>query len=334
MKKSLILVALIILMVTGIAFAGGQQDSGAADEVKIGFLVKMPEEPWFQNEWKFAQVAGEDYGFKVLEIGTPDGEKVLAAIDNIAAQGAQGFVICTPDVKLGSAIVAKAAANNLKVFSVDDRFIGADGTPIADVPHMGISAYEIGKQVGYTMAEQMKARGWAQKETGFMRISFNELPTAVDRTNGMTDALIEKGFDEAYVFESPEKTTDTEGGFNAASITITKNPQIKHWMVGGLNDEAALGGIRAMEGNGFAAEEILGVGIGGTETAISEFKKEEVTGFYATALISPKRHGYETSEFVYKWITEGVEPPKTTWTSAVMIDRDNYAEELKANGLD
>lgn len=29
----------------------------AADPVKIGFLVKQPEEPWFQDEWKFAEVS-------------------------------------------------------------------------------------------------------------------------------------------------------------------------------------------------------------------------------------------------------------------------------------
>jgi hypothetical protein len=29
----------------------------AADPVKIGFLVKQPEEPWFQDEWKFAEIA-------------------------------------------------------------------------------------------------------------------------------------------------------------------------------------------------------------------------------------------------------------------------------------
>ncbi len=334
MKRNLILVICLVL-ITGTLFAAGTQDSGdSAEEVKIGFLVKMPEEPWFQNEWKFAQEAGAEYGFKVLEIGTPDGEKVLSAIDNIAAQGAQGFVICTPDVKLGPAIMAKANANGLKVMSVDDRFVGADGSPMAEVPHMGISAYEIGKQVGYTMFEQMEARGWKQEETGFMRISFNELPTAVDRTNGMTDALLEKGFNESFIFESPEKTTDTEGGFNAANITITKNPQIKHWLIGGLNDEAAMGGTRACEGNGFSADDICAVGIGGSGTATAEFAKSEITGFYATALISPKRHGYETSELVYKWITEGVEPAATTWTTAVMMDRTNYVEKLKANGLD
>jgi L-arabinose transport system substrate-binding protein len=333
MKKYLFLVLVLALAAGSLFAAGGQEKAAESEDVKIGFLVKMPEEPWFQNEWMFAEEAGADYGFDVLKIGATDGEKVLAAIDNIAAQGAQGFVICSPDVKLGPAIVAKAKANNLKVFSVDDRLIDSAGNPIKEVPHMGISAYEIGKQVGYTMADQMKERGWKQEDTGFMRISFNELPTAKDRTDGMTDALLERGFGADFIYESPEKTTDTEGGFNAANITITKNPQIKHWMIGGLNDEAAMGGTRACESNGFAVEDIVAVGIGGSGTATAEFQKEDVTGFYSTALISPKRHGYETSEYMYKWITEGVAPPAVTFTTAVMIDRSNYIEKMKENGL-
>jgi len=332
MKKfyALMLVVLVVLSFTGALFANGGTE--AADKpVKIGFLVKMPEEPWFQNEWKFAEEAGEKYGFEVVKIGTPDGEKVLSAIDNLAAQGAQGFVICTPDVNLGPAIKSKADAVGLKVFAVDDRFLGPDGEPMEDVPYMGISAYKIGRQVGETMMEQMKERGWNQEDTGFLRVSFNELPTAKSRTDGMTDALIEAGFDEAYIFESPEKTTDTEGGFNAANITLTKHPEIKHWLTGGLNDESAMGATRALEGRGFGVDDICAVGIGGSGTATNEFAKTEMTGFYATALISPYRHGFETAEFMYKWIVDGVEPPATTFTTAIMINRDNYEEILAQN---
>ena len=330
---ALVLVLFIALNFTGAVFANGAKESGDKP-VKIGFLVKMPEEPWFQNEWKFADQAGAKYGFEVIKIGTTDGEKVLSAIDNLAAQGAQGFVICTPDVKLGPAIKAKADSVGLKAFAVDDRFLGPDGKPMEDVPYMGISAYKIGRQVGETMMAQMKSRGWNQEETGFLRVSFNELPTAKSRTDGMTDALVDAGFDKNYIFESPEKTTDTEGGFNAANITLTKHPEIKHWMVGGLNDESAMGGTRALEGRGFGVDDICAVGIGGSGTATNEFAKTKLTGFYATALISPKRHGYETSELMYKWIKDGVEPPAATFTTAVMITRDNYKEELKANGLD
>ena len=64
--------------------------------IKIGFLVKQPEEPWFQFEWKGADAAAAKHGFEVIKLGVPDGEKVIVAIDNLAALGAQGFVICAP----------------------------------------------------------------------------------------------------------------------------------------------------------------------------------------------------------------------------------------------
>ncbi|TWR68155.1 substrate-binding domain-containing protein, partial [Pseudomonas marginalis] len=73
----------------------------AAEEVKIGFLVKQAEEPWFQTEWAFAEKAGKEHGFTVIKIAVPDGEKTLSAIDSLAANGAKGFVICPPDVSLG-----------------------------------------------------------------------------------------------------------------------------------------------------------------------------------------------------------------------------------------
>ena len=61
----------------------------AADPVKIGFLVKQPEEPWFQDEWKFAEIAAKQKGFTLVKIGAPSGEKVMSAIDNLSAQKAR-----------------------------------------------------------------------------------------------------------------------------------------------------------------------------------------------------------------------------------------------------
>ncbi len=76
------------------------------DKPKIGFLVKSATEVWFQQEWKFADQASEDLDFELIKIPTPDAEKVMSALDNLAAQGADGVIICSPDVKLGPAIVA------------------------------------------------------------------------------------------------------------------------------------------------------------------------------------------------------------------------------------
>ena len=161
----------------------------SAAPIKIGFLVKQPEEPWFQLEWKFADQAAKELGFTLVKIGATDGEKVLSAIDNLAAGGAQGFIICTPDTRLGPGIVAKANGANLKVIAVDDQFLGANGKALTNVPYLGMSASKIGHAAGDGIAGEMKTRGWAASEVGVCVITFDQLDTIKQRTDGAVEAL-------------------------------------------------------------------------------------------------------------------------------------------------
>ncbi|MFC5429615.1 arabinose ABC transporter substrate-binding protein [Paraburkholderia denitrificans] len=326
----------LTLMATAVAVSAALGEAPlaqAADQVKIGFLVKQPEEPWFQDEWKFAEMAAKEKGFTLVKIGAPSGEKVMSAIDNLAAQKAQGFIICTPDVKLGPGIVAKARADKLKMMTVDDRLVDGSGKPIEAVPHMGISAYNIGKQVGDGIVAEIKKRGWDMKDVGAIDVTYEQLPTAHDRTSGATDVLLAAGFPKANVIAAPQAKTDTENAFNAANIALTKNPQFKHWVAYGLNDEAVLGAVRAAEGRGFKADNMIGIGIGGADSALNEFKKPQPTGFFGTVIISPKRHGEETSDLMYTWITQGKEPPKLTLTSGMLATRDNVNQVREQMGL-
>ena len=308
--------------------------SAFAADVKIGFIVKQAEEPWFQDEWKFAEVAAKEKGFTLVKIGAEDGEKVQSAIDNLGAQGAQGFVICTPDVKLGPGIVAKAAANDLKLMTVDDRLVNADGSPIEDVPHMGISATKIGEAVGQTIVDEIKKRGWDMKDVGAIRVSYDQLPTAVDRVEGALSVLKAAGFPEANIFDAPQAKTDTEAALNAATVVLNKNAGIKHWVAVGLNDEAVLGAVRATESVGIAADSMIGVGIGGADSAINEFKKPAATGFFGTVIISPKRHGYETALNMYDWVANDKAPPALTLTAGELALRDTYVDVRKSLGIE
>lgn len=298
----------------------------AADPVKIGFLVKQAEEPWFQDEWRFAEQAAKDKGFTLVKIGVPNGEKMIAAIDNLAAQKAQGFVICAPDVKLGKAVERAAKRHNMKVISVDDRLLDGAGQPVASIPHMGISGYDIGKQVGQAIAAEIKARGWKMAEVGLLRVAYDQLPTGRERTMGAADALKAAGLPAANVIDAPQAKTDTESAFNAANIAITKQPRFKKWVSVGLNDEAVLGAVRAAEGRGMRRDAMIGVGIGGSKTALNEFIKPQPTGFFGTVFISPKRHGYETAANLYEWIAKGKAPAPVTLTSGTLMTRENHAQ--------
>ncbi len=323
--KAAILAGTVAIIAAGSAFAA---------DVKIGFIVKQPEEPWFQDEWKFADVAAKEKGFTLVKIGAEDGEKVQSAIDNLGAQGAQGFIICTPDVKLGPGIVAKATANELKMMTVDDRLVGADGKPLEDVPHMGISASKIGEAVGQAMVDEIKKRGWDMKTVGAIRVSYDQLPTAVDRVEGALSVLKAAGFPQANIFDAPQAKTDTEAALNAATVVLNKNAGIKHWVAVGLNDESVLGAVRATESVGIPADGVIGIGIGGAESAINEFKKPTPTGFFGTVIISPKRHGYETALNMYEWIANGKQPAKLTLTAGQLALRDNYTEVRKELGIE
>jgi L-arabinose transport system substrate-binding protein len=87
-----------------------------------------------------------------------------------------------------------------------------------------------------------------------------------------------------------------------------------------------------MEQRGFKAANVVGIGINGTD-CLDEFRKSEPTGFYASVLLTPRRHGYETASMMHKWVTEGTEPPKITYTDGILITRDSYEKVMKEQGL-
>nr|WP_280136491.1 arabinose ABC transporter substrate-binding protein [Aeromonas bivalvium] len=305
----------------------------AAEALKLGYLVKQPEEPWFQTEWNFADKAGKDLGFEVIKIAVPDGEKTLNAIDSLAANGAKGFVICTPDPKLGAAIMAKANSMDLKVITVDDQFVNAKGQPMEQVPLVMMAATKIGERQGQELYKEMEKRQWDVKSTGVLAITADELDTARRRVEGSLGALKAAGFPEGQIYRAPTKSNDIPGALDAANSMLVQHPEVKNWLIVGMNDNTVLGGVRATEGQGFKADNVIGIGINGVD-AVNELSKSSATGFLGSLLPSPDVHGYKSIQMLHDWVVNGAEPAKfTEVTDVVLITRDNFKAELQKKGL-
>ena len=220
------------------------------------------------------------------------------------------------------------------MMTVDDRLVDGSGKPIESVAvhgHFGVQHRQASGRRHCGRDQEARLEAW--KKRGAIDVTYEQLPTAHDRTAGAVEALVAAGFPKANIVMAPQAKTDTENAFNAANIALTKNTKFKHWVAFGLNDEAVLGAVRAAEGRGFKADNMIGVGIGGSDSALNEFKKPNPTGFYGTVIISPKRHGEETSELVYTWIKDGKEPPLVTLTTGMLATRDNVADVREKMGL-
>jgi L-arabinose transport system substrate-binding protein len=303
-----------------------------SDEVKIGFLVKDAQEDWFQQEWKFAQMAADEHGFTLITQPAEDAEAVMTQIDNLNSRGVKGLIICTPEVTLGAAVTLKTDGYGMKLFTVDDRFVDADGNAL-DTHYMGISARDIGQSVGHALHEEMTSRSWDPSEVGAIGLTFDEIATLKDRTEGAKEALIADGFDGNRIFFAPQSKPNIEVASSVTAATMSQHPEITKWLIFGNNDVAVVGAVRATEQAGLTADDVIACGINGSAESISEFERESPTAVWGTILLSPKQHGYDTATMMYKWIADGEEPARETLTQGRLITRDNYKEVLAEEGL-
>src|SRR5882762_4516771 len=101
--------------------------------------------------------------------------------------------------------------------------------------------------VGKALAEEMKQGGWSAAETALYAVTFEQLDTARERTDGAMEAITEAGFAKDKIFKVAQKTSDVPGAFDAANILLTQHPGVKRWLICGMNDSAVLGAVRATE---------------------------------------------------------------------------------------
>ncbi len=197
----------------------------------------------------------------------PDGEKTLSAIDSLAANGAKGFVICPPDVSLGPAIMAKAKLNGLKVIAVDDRFVDASGKFMEDVPYIGMAAFEVGqKQEQRHGRRSEKTRlGLERHLRGGQHLQRTRHRQEAHRRFGQAPAKT-PACRKTTSSSAALKTLDVPGSMDATNSALVKLPSAaKNLIIGGMNDNTVLGGVRATEAAGFAAANVIGIGINGTD---------------------------------------------------------------------
>ena len=71
--------------------------------------------------------------------------------------------------------------------------------------------------------DEMKKRNWPIDETALCVVTFDELDTARERTDGAIEAIIAAGFPKEKIFKAPQKTSDVEGSLDAVTVLLTQH---------------------------------------------------------------------------------------------------------------
>src|SRR5579862_3553493 len=131
------------MLLSGIAAATllmGFAGAACADDVKLGYINKMGEHPWFVAEVAGAKAEAAKLGDK---ISTQDvqfnADLTLTTLDTMIGDGVKGVAIVVPDRALGPVVAEKAAKAGVKLIAVDDDIKGPGDSA---VPYIGMNAGE------------------------------------------------------------------------------------------------------------------------------------------------------------------------------------------------
>jgi L-arabinose transport system substrate-binding protein len=298
----------------------------AGKKLKIAYLNKMGDNPWFVDEVAGAKAKAQELGIDFSNQDLQfDANLAMTAMDTYIGKGVDGIIIVVPDTKIGPAVIEKAQKANIPIIAVDDTILDAAGKA---APFVGFDAASAGIKVGELIGQYYKQEGWDKLQGATIKavsVEQQDLEVCNLRTDNALKKLKELGvIKDADVIHLPYDNT-ANSGMNNMGPVITANPKVDHWLLWSCNDDGVLGAWRALQNAGVDAKNVIGVGING-QLAAEEFKKGAPSGLRASLQAQAKVHGATAVQEIYDFATKGTAIPQTTFIPASVMTPENYKQ--------
>jgi L-arabinose transport system substrate-binding protein len=294
-----------------------------ADDVKMGYINKMGEHPWFVAEVAGAKAEAGKLGVNLMTQDVQfDANLALTTFDTMVGDGVKAIAIVVPDKALGPVVAEKAEKAGIRLIAVDDDIYTHDKKM---VPYVGMNAEAIGHQVGAELAKIYKTEGWDKSnDVKLGSIEDQKADTCMRRNRGAEAAFLEANpsFDKSNIVRIPYDN-HMESAVTAVTTTLTAHPEAKRWIFYSCNDDGVLGGVRATENQGLAPSDVIGVGIDGSR-ACDAFGGGKPTGFRGTMYIDSAKEGAQAIQLLAASVKNNTPLPETTYVTADFISPDNF----------
>jgi L-arabinose transport system substrate-binding protein len=294
-------------------------------KITLYYLQKQGDQQYFVEQAEGAKAEAQTLGvdLKVVNLGT-DANKAITELDAAVAQKANGIAIVVPDQAIGPQVIDKAKQAGIPLVSSDDIIKDASGQP---APFVGFDGPQMGNSVGTEAARLFKAAGWSAADTKVISAYKQDLTVCTDRVNAAKAAFEKDAGAQVPVLDigTDNSVTDAQ---NKAGAVISSNPNVKHWVVWGCNDENETGVVTALASAGVQAANTIGVGLGAYLTC-KDWAAGKDTGNKAALYISGNEVGRDAIKVLVDKVRGGTALPATTIAKTSIVNKDNY----KADGV-
>src|SRR4051794_2456815 len=212
---------------------GGGNKSGT---ITLAYLQKQGDQQYFVDEADGAkQMASQlgDVKINVVDLGT-DSNKAISEVSTEVAQQVDGIIIVVPDQKIGPQVIDAANAAGIPIIASDDPIESGSHQP---APFVGFDSEQMGMSVGKKAGELFKQAGWSTSDTAIMAAYQQDLSDCQLREKGEEEAFKQAAGTSLKVVKlgTDNSTIDAQ---NKAAAALTANPDVKHWVAWGCNDES------------------------------------------------------------------------------------------------
>lgn len=294
-----------------------------AEDVRIGYINKMGDHPWFVAEVAGAKAAAEEGGAEFISQDVQfNADLTITTLDTMIGDGVDGIAIVVPDRALGPIVAARAAEAGIPLVAVDDDIVDDNGNP---VPYVGLNAFAIGERVGEELAAFYKEAGWDASTVGIVSIEDRKADTCMQRNGGAEKALLANSdLTEDQIVRAAYDNTMVNA-IDVMTTTLTANPQYDNWIFYACNDDGVLGAARAMENSGYPAESGIGIGIDGSR-ACDAFGNGRESAYKGTMWLNSANHGRDAVNLLLASIKDGTPLPEATYSDPDFITFANFGD--------
>jgi ribose transport system substrate-binding protein len=319
--KRFVLALCLITALAGLVFAGSNQQSGGKKVYKVGYASLAENNDFGVVTRESVEKYAKEHGWQlVVANNNYDGATAIANADMMITQKVDGFINFQVDAGVAPRVAEMMQAAKIPMITID--------CPHPNTPFFGANNKEAGLILGRALGDKALS-AWGGKVDLIILCGAPDSGEVVAlRMNNIVEGIVEKipAARGVRVLNLDGKS-EIETSQRVVADTLQANPNLHNILIGGLNDQSALGAFNAVQAANRQNDVFIG-SHGCDAPAKNNLLNNPANFWIGSVAYFPERYGEYVVPLMQKMM-EGQQIPANTYPDHVFIDKSNVDKFYK-----